>query len=173
MAAARASGADVPVCLDPQPRIMRGIGDVLSAPLNLPPLPAVLINPGVPVPTAKVFGALAAARGGAAPAIEDDPASRCVEAGKSSFETLLDAVAASSNDLEAPALSLFPAVGETLTALRSLASCRLARMSGSGGTCFGLFASVDEAKQAATQLAQAQPGWWVQATVLGAAGTSH
>lgn len=173
MAAACASGADVPVCLDPQPRIMRGIGDMLSPPLRLPPLPAVLINPGVPVPTAKVFGALAAARGGATPAIEDDPASRCVEAGKSSFETLLAALAASSNDLEAPALSLFPAVGETLAALRSLSACRLARMSGSGGTCFGLFASADDARDAAAQLARDHPGWWVQATVLGPASTSR
>lgn len=168
MAAARASGADVPVCLDPRPRIMRGIGDVLSAPLDLPVLPAVLVNPGVPVPTGKVFGALAAARAGAAPVTEGDSASRCVEAGTSSFEALLDALTSSANDLEAPALSLFPAVGETLAALQSIASCRLARMSGSGGTCFGLFASTDDAKNAAEQLARAHPRWWVQATVLGA-----
>ncbi|MFZ5692648.1 MAG: 4-(cytidine 5'-diphospho)-2-C-methyl-D-erythritol kinase [Pseudomonadota bacterium] len=168
MGAARASGADVPVCLDPRPRIMRGIGDVLSPPLRLPALPAVLVNPGVPVPTANVFGALAAARAGTVPAAGDDPASRCAEAGRPNVEDLLDALAASANDLEAPALSLFPAVGETLAALRQIATCRLARMSGSGGTCFGLFASMEEAKQAAAQLAQAQPDWWVQATELGA-----
>jgi 4-diphosphocytidyl-2-C-methyl-D-erythritol kinase len=167
MAAARASGADVPVCLDPRPRIMRGIGDVLSGPLHLPSLPAVLVNPGVPVPTAKVFGALAAARAGSAPAAaEGDPASLCVEAGQPNFDQLLDALAASSNDLEAPALSLFPAVGETLAALRQIAACRLARMSGSGGTCFGLFASADDAKDAAATLKRAHPGWWVNATHL-------
>jgi 4-diphosphocytidyl-2-C-methyl-D-erythritol kinase len=169
MTAARASGADVPVCLDPQPRIMRGIGDVLSGPAQLPPLPAILVNPRVPVPTAKVFGALATARAGAAPVSEGDPASRCVAAGTPSFDTLLGALAASSNDLEAPALSLFPAVGETLAALRSLASCRLARMSGSGGTCFGLFATADEATDAAARLAREHPGWWVCATALGSA----
>lgn len=172
MAAARASGADVPVCLDPRPRIMRGIGDVLSGPLQLPPLPAVLINPGVPVPTAKVFGALAAARAGAAGVTEADPASRCVEAGQSAFDALLDALAASSNDLEAPALSLFPAVGDALAALRSIPSCRLARMSGSGGTCFGLFASADDAQGAAAQLSRAHPDWWVMGTSLGAVTTS-
>ena len=59
MEAARATGADVPVCLDPRPRVMRGIGDVLSEPLDLPRLPAVLVNPGVAVPTKDVFAALA------------------------------------------------------------------------------------------------------------------
>jgi 4-diphosphocytidyl-2-C-methyl-D-erythritol kinase len=167
MAAARASGADVPVCLDAQPRIMRGIGDVLSAPVRLPMLPAILVNPGVPVPTAKVFGALAATRAGGVPESEADPASRCVEAGIPTFDELLDAVAASSNDLEAPALSLFPAVGETLAALRAIPSCRLARMSGSGGTCFGLFASANDAKGVAAELKREHPDWWVQPTELG------
>lgn len=170
MAAARASGADVPVCLDPQPRIMQGIGDVLSPPLQVPALAAVLVNPGVPVPTGAVFGALAAQRAETAAVIGDDPASRCVQAGKPTFDALLAALAASSNDLEAPALSLFPAVGETLAALRSLASCRLARMSGSGGTCFGLFASTEDAQNAAARLKRAHPDWWVQATELGAIG---
>src|SRR5215470_10275932 len=63
MDAARATGADVPVCLDPRPRVMRGIGDVLSDPLDLPPLPAVLVNPGVAVPTKAVFGKLGLAPG--------------------------------------------------------------------------------------------------------------
>jgi len=172
MAAAKASGADVPVCLDPKPRIMRGIGEILSEPFDLPVLHAVLVNPGVPVPTGAVFGALAAARAGSAPAIEGDPASRCVESGKPSFDALLDAVAASSNDLEAPALSLFPAVNETLGALRGLPSCRLARMSGSGGTCFGLFETAGDAKDAAARLKRDHPGWWAQNTTLGAAETS-
>ncbi|MFN3348371.1 4-(cytidine 5'-diphospho)-2-C-methyl-D-erythritol kinase [Pseudorhodoplanes sp.] len=167
---ARATGADVPVCLDPKPRLMRGIGDILSPPLDLPALPAVLVNAGVPVPTGAVFGALAAARAGRAPACDDDPASRYVEAGGlPSFASLLDALAASSNDLETPALSLFPAVGETLDAMRALSACRFARMSGSGGTCFGLFETADDAKRAAVALRHHHPGWWVQATTLGAA----
>lgn len=171
MAAARASGADVPVCLYPQPRIMRGIGDVLSGPVRLPRLHAVLVNPGVAVPTGAVFGALAATRAGTSPATQDDPASRCFEAGCPSFDALLDALGASSNDLEAPARSLFPAVGETLAALSGIASCRLARMSGSGGTCFGLFASTDDAKGAAARLLREHPHWWIQATELGAVAT--
>lgn len=173
MAAARESGADVPVCLDARPRIMRGIGDVLSGPLQLPPLPAVMVNPGVPVPTGAVFGALAGARERASPATERDPATSCVEGGKPTFDGLLDAVAASSNDLEGPALTLFPAVGETLAALRAIPTCRLARMSGSGGTCFGLFASTEEAQNAAANLRRAHPDWWVQPTRLGAVETSR
>lgn len=168
LAAARTTGADVPVCLDPRPRIMRGIGEILSAPLRLPPLHAVLVNPGVPVPTAKVFAALAAGRANVAPpAVEDDPASRLVETGgELSPDALIAALAASSNDLEAPALTLFPAVGEALDALRAAGSCRFARMSGSGGTCFGLYASAAEAKDAATRLLQAYPLWWVRSATL-------
>ncbi len=170
MTAARATGADVPVCLDPQPRIMRGIGEVLSGPVRLPALHAVLVNPGVPVPTGAVFAALARSRAGAPPpSIDDDPASQCVEAGcEPSFAALMDALILSANDLEAPALALFPPVAESLSALRAIASCRLARMSGSGGTCFGLFATASDAKDAAAILQHDHPGWWVQNTVLGA-----
>lgn len=170
IAAARATGADVPVCLDPQPRIMRGIGEILSGPLRLSALPAVLVNPGVPVPTGAVFGALARSRDGVTPpAIDTDPAAQLAEAGAPpEFDALLDALRASGNDLEPPALALFPAVGETLAALRRIATCRLARMSGSGGTCFGLFASTDHARDAAAELRRDHPGWWVQATILGA-----
>ncbi len=174
MHAARASGADVPVCLDPRPRIMRGIGDALSDPVDLPGLPAVLVNPGVPVPTGAVFGALARSRDGVGPpAIDADPATRLAEAGAPpEFDALLDALSASGNDLEAPALALFPAVSETLAALRSIAACRLARMSGSGGTCFGLFASTDDARDAAAKLRRDHPDWWLQATALGAVSTA-
>jgi 4-diphosphocytidyl-2-C-methyl-D-erythritol kinase len=173
MTAARASGADVPVCLDPRPRIMRGIGDVLSGPIRLPALHAVLVNPGVPVPTGTVFAALAGSRiDQPPPSIDSDPASQCVEEARSepSFAALIDALASSANDLEAPALALFPPVAASLSALRGIASCRLARMSGSGGTCFGVFAAASEAKSAAETLRHVYPGWWVHNTVLGAAG---
>jgi 4-diphosphocytidyl-2-C-methyl-D-erythritol kinase len=122
------------------------------------------------VPTGVVFAALARSRTGAAPArIDDDPASQCLGAGgEPSFAALMDALVASSNDLEAPAIALFPAVTESLAALRGLASCRLARMSGSGGTCFGLFATANDAKDAAAALRHDHSGWWVQNTVLGA-----
>jgi 4-diphosphocytidyl-2-C-methyl-D-erythritol kinase len=161
VAAARGTGADVPVCLDPRPRMMRGVGEILSAPIALPKLPAVLVNPGVAVPTAGVFKALAAPP--LAPgAKQDDPIA--VDAGLSE---VVAAVAARRNDLQAPAISLQPVIDDVLSALRACPGCRLARMSGSGATCFGLFNSTSDADAAARGLKSRQPGWWVQATVFG------
>ena len=171
VAAARATGADVPVCLDPRPRIMRGIGDLLSDPLNLPQLHGVLVNPRVAVPTARVFAARAddsVMREAPAPA--RDPASHLVEStSEPTMEALIGAISQSANDLEAPAIALFPAVGEVLDEIRASDHCLLTRMSGSGGTCFGLFETATAAKAAADRLQQARPGWWVRSTTLGAA----
>jgi 4-diphosphocytidyl-2-C-methyl-D-erythritol kinase len=157
MQAARATGADVPVCLDPRPRRMHGIGDILSDPLDLPRLFAVLVNPGVAVATADVFAALAAPPAGqSAPAAEPlGPAA------------LLAEIAGGRNDLEAPAIELEPAIAVVLAVLRKLPGCRLARMSGSGPTCFGLFDSSRTASAAARTLRVGYPAWWVRATVLG------
>jgi len=159
-AAAGATGADVPVCLDPRPRLMRGIGEVLSAPLDLPPLPAVLANPGVAVATKDVFAALRLAPG---QAVSGHDAAEC-PAARAALLTLL---AARANDLERPAVMLQPVIAEVLDALRALPGCRLSRMSGSGATCFGLFESQRAAAAAARGLKQAQPTWWVRATILG------
>ena len=159
--AARATGADVPVCLDPRPRMMRGVGEILSVPVALPKLPAVLVNPGVAVPTAGVFKALAAPS--LAPAAKpEDPIATDAD-----MNEVIAAVAARRNDLEAPAISLQPVIAEVLTVLRAFSACRLARMSGSGATCFGLFNSAQDADAAARSLQALQPGWWVQATVFG------
>jgi 4-diphosphocytidyl-2-C-methyl-D-erythritol kinase len=157
MQAARATGADVPVCLDPRPRRMRGIGDVLSDPLDLPRLFALLVNPGVAVATAGVFAAVDAPPAGqTAPA----PPPRGAAA-------LLAEIAGGRNDLEAPAIELEPAIANVLAVLRKLPGCRLARMSGSGATCFGLFDLSRAASAAARTLRVGYPAWWVRATVLG------
>jgi len=161
-AAARATGADVPVCLDPRARVMRGIGEVLSAPLALPPLPAVLVNPGVPLATKDVFAAFARARPSEAASGFDAAA---VSSG--SVEAALTALAERGNDLEPAAVALCPAVAAALAALRATPGCRLARMSGSGATCSGLYPSEAAAGAAAQAIAGARPGWWVRATVLG------
>ncbi len=161
LAAARATGADVPVCLDPRPRIMRGIGDVLSAPLDLPPLPVVLVNPGEPLATRDVFAAFAA--GAPAPGAAIDVAATRLD----SLRAVLDALAGAANDLEPAAVSLCPAVADVLAALARTGSCRLARMSGSGATCFGLFDSERAAEAAARSLRGVQRAWWVRASVLG------
>jgi 4-diphosphocytidyl-2-C-methyl-D-erythritol kinase len=160
MQAARVTGADVPVCVDPRPRVMRGIGETLSAPLDLPPLSAVLVNPGVRVATKDVFAALKAGAVGAGQGIDESK----LPHDRNGLVTLLGT---HGNDLEAPAMSLQPAIGRVLAALRALSGCALARMSGSGATCFGLFGSARAAAAAAKELRSVQPNWWVRATLLG------
>ncbi len=158
--AARRVGADVPVCVDPQARTMRGIGERLSKPLALPPLPAVLVNPGVPLATRDVFARLSRGRTGRA--ARPGLAHRIPTDREALFAFLED----HGNDLEPPALALAPSVARVLKALRAQPGCRLARMSGSGATCFGLFASVRAARGAERVLADAHPRWWVQGTVI-------
>jgi 4-diphosphocytidyl-2-C-methyl-D-erythritol kinase len=162
LAAARATGADVPVCVDPRPRLMRGIGDVLSGPLALPRLPAVLVNPGVAVVTREVFGRLRIGAG-MRPRALDLAALALLR----TREQWLEVLRAQANDLEDAAIALAPAVADVLAALRALPRCRLARMSGSGATCFGLFNSAREAAAAARLLQADHPHWWVRASALG------
>jgi 4-diphosphocytidyl-2-C-methyl-D-erythritol kinase len=159
--AARATGADVPACLDPRPRVMRGIGEVLSAPVDLPPLPAVLVNPGVPLATKDVFAAFAAAPSKSAGGFDLTAVSGA------SVEKVLAALAGSTNDLDGAAIALCPAVADALAALAATPGCRLARMSGSGATCFGLYPSEGAAAAAAQAVAGHNRDWWVRASVLG------
>ena len=162
LAAALVTGADVPVCLDPKPRVMRGVGEVLSAPVALPTLSAVLVGPGFPLATKEVFAALGLAAG-------ERRGEPCADAAiPQDCESFFAFLADHANDLEAPALRLAPAIAGLLAALRAQRGCRLARMSGSGTTCFGLFVSPLEAAAAAQSLKGAQPSWWVQATELSA-----
>jgi 4-diphosphocytidyl-2-C-methyl-D-erythritol kinase len=159
-AAARASGADVPVCLDPKARMMRGIGEILSEPIALPDLPAVLVNPGVAVPTKDVFAALAAPAL-TSPAQPDDFIAIDADAA-----SLVSVLAARRNDLEIPAIKLQAIIADVLQALQTSPGCLLARMSGSGATCFGLFGSVAAAQDVAQQMQARHPGWWVRAASL-------
>ena len=163
--AARATGADVPVCLDPRPRLMRGIGDILSEPLDLPKLAAVLVNPGVAVPTREVFAALKLPAG----SVAASPPGSAPSLGATSLAatSLADAIANGRNDLELPAIELQPVIADVLAVLRKLPGCRLSRMSGSGATCFGLFDSTAAATAAARTLRIGYPAWWVRPTVLG------
>jgi 4-diphosphocytidyl-2-C-methyl-D-erythritol kinase len=161
MAAARATGADVPVCLDPRPRFMRGTGDILSDPLDLPRLDAVLVNPGVAVATKDVFAALGLE--GARKAGASLPS---WQIGEKARAALLAALADDRNDLEASAIRLAPMIADVLAELRRLPGCRLARMSGSGATCFALFDTRRAASAGAQKLRARHPAWWVRATVL-------
>lgn len=157
---ARATGADVPVCLDPQARVMRGAGEEVGPPLPLPRLYAVLVNPRVAVPTAGIFKALALAPGGRTESSPHPEVDSREAAG------LAAQLAEARNDLEPPALALQPIIGVALERLRATRDCRLARMSGSGATVFGLYPDCHAAARAARSLRDAEPGWWVRPTVL-------
>jgi 4-diphosphocytidyl-2-C-methyl-D-erythritol kinase len=150
-------GADVPVCLASTACRMRGIGEEIEPWTNPPDLHAVLVNPRVAVSTAAIFKALALRPGQpAGTGMGEMPArSGC-----------LDWLAGCRNDLQPAACDLQPVIGLVLDAIAATDACRLARMSGSGATCFGLFDDADAAEIAAERLRQAHPGWWVAATRL-------
>ncbi len=145
-------GADVPVCLAGRPVRMTGVGEGLRPVLPLPACWLVLANPGVSVATPEVFRALASRSN---PPMPDDLPTLAT------IHELAAFLRAQRNDLEAPARQLAPVIGEVIDALAGLPGCRLARMSGSGATCFGLFASEEEASRASAMLRLARPGWWV------------
>lgn len=155
-ASALAVGADVPVCLESKARIMRGIGERLSPPVDLSPLFAVLVNPGVAVATRDVFAKLVIRQGGG-PALTEPPRG---------FDAMIAFLQQHGNDLAEPAIACAPVIAEVLTALDATAGCRLARMSGSGATCFALFASAAEAASAANMLQARYDRWWVTPAVL-------
>ena len=165
--AAGATGADVPVCLQARARLVRGIGEALSDPLDLPKLSAVLVNPAVALATKDVFGAFSSR---ANPRMRSQiPAWPALAAAAIPRERgeLVALLRLRNNDLEEAAISLAPVVAELLAALRALPECELARMSGSGATCFGIFRTARAALAAARRLRAAHRHWWVCATVLG------
>lgn len=159
-AAARATGADVPVCLDPRARFMRGVGERIGPALAIPALFAVLVNPGVAVPTPDVFRRLGREPGVLAPS--DHPPIPA----EPSLVDLLAALSVGRNDLEAPALAIARVIEEALVRLRTTTGCRLARMSGSGATVFGLYDDCRATAAAARAIRASEPGWWVKGTAL-------
>jgi len=147
-------GADVPVCLRGRPVRMGGIGEVLTPAPALPSCAVLLVNPGVAVATSAVFQARTGAF--SAPARLPD--------GWLDAAAMAADLAALRNDLEVSARAVCPAIGEVLSAVAAQPGCLLARMSGSGATCFGLFPEMAAADHAASQMAR--PGWWVWAGAL-------
>ncbi|TVR11573.1 MAG: 4-(cytidine 5'-diphospho)-2-C-methyl-D-erythritol kinase [Salinarimonadaceae bacterium] len=169
MDAAACVGADVPVCLAQRACMMHGIGDRLGPPLAVPSFPALLVNPRVATPTPAVFAALGLARGekreeraatgGMAEArfsLGEDPAA---------FAEMLRR---ERNDLTQPAIVVAPPIAQALAALEAARGALLARMSGSGATCFAFFATPAEAGAAGETVSRAHPEWWVRATTIGA-----
>jgi 4-diphosphocytidyl-2-C-methyl-D-erythritol kinase len=163
--AARLTGADVPVCLNSHACVMTGVGDALS-PLDLPKLPCVMVNPRIPVATRDVFGALGLRNGGLLVGASDVIRAAAWPEPGSSVEDWVEALAAGTNDLEAPALRVQPGIGEVLSALNATNGAWLARMSGSGATCFAIFENTADAQRAAQKIQSDHPQWWVHAGVL-------
>ena len=163
---ARLTGADVPVCLDSRACVMTGVGDTLL-PLMLPEMPCVMVNPRVAVATRDVFNELGLKAGRLRVGIADVLKGITWPPADASREDWLRSLDKGTNDLEAPALAIEPVIADVLTALRATDGVRLARMSGSGATCFALFADAVAARTAAATIAGTQPGWWVHAGTLG------
>ncbi len=156
-----ALGADLPMCLAGVPLLAGGIGEAVEPLAGVPALPMVLANPGVAVPTPAVFAALARRI--------NPPLPRPAPGTPSGWIAWL---AAQRNDLEAPARALAPAIGTVLAELAGHGAA-LARMSGSGATCFGLFETGAEADSVAVALAARHPDWWVLATQSLGSGERH
>lgn len=154
-------GADVPMCRRSKPLLVGGIGDELVSAPALPAFALVLVNPGVPLATAAVFAAFDAGSAGGRGAV-----ARPLRQAPANAAALAAELKRRANDLEGPARFLAPAVDAALAALASAPGCLLARMSGSGATCFGLFADRPAAERAASAIGRAQPGWWVVAAGL-------
>jgi 4-diphosphocytidyl-2-C-methyl-D-erythritol kinase len=152
-------GADVPVCLAGRPARMRGIGERIEPWDGLPPLPVLLVNPNAPLATAQVFGALGAL-GSEAPRAWPPPCEP---------DAFLAWLRCSANHLEASAGRILPQIQDVLATLAAQEGCALARMSGSGATCFGLFATAAARDAAAAVIGRAQPGWWLAGSTIGAA----
>ncbi|MDB5634624.1 MAG: 4-diphosphocytidyl-2-C-methyl-D-erythritol kinase [Tardiphaga sp.] len=162
---ARLTGADVPVCLASQACVMTGVGDSLM-PLSLPRLPCVMVNPRVPVATKDVFKELGLKSGELRVGFTDVLKAPRWPGSGASINDWVAALTAGTNDLEAPALKIEPVIGEVLSALRGAAGTRLARMSGSGATCFAIFDNDADAQRAAQTIQLAHPVWWVHAGAL-------
>lgn len=156
IAALAGLGADIPMCVYSEAALVQGIGEDIRPVADLPALPILLVNPGIGVSTPAVFKALVNKSNPATAPLVD------VLNGHAFLDWLDD----QRNDLQGPACDLMPQIPKVLECLRSMTGCSLVRMSGSGATCFGLFHDCEVIKQAAAQIKEAYPSWWVRATVI-------
>ncbi|MGH6839483.1 MAG: 4-(cytidine 5'-diphospho)-2-C-methyl-D-erythritol kinase [Methylocella sp.] len=161
MEAARKTGADVPICLAKRARMMRGIGDELGPLLALAPLIGLLVNPGERLATKDVFSLMKIAHGAATGFGEHPKLYPNMPP-----EALTAALRKGRNDMESAACLLAPVIGDVLTVLGAAPGCRLARMSGSGATCFALFKDCRTAARARKAILRAHPSWWARTCVL-------
>ena len=145
-------GADVPVCMAQIPARMSGIGEELAPLPAMPKFWIVLVNAGQGVETGAVFGALASRNNsGLSDIPERFP----------TVETLFDYLRAQRNDMQTAAIEDCPVISDVLDAIFATRNCALSRMSGSGGTCFGLYESEVDAFEAVSEIRETNPTWWV------------
>lgn len=158
---AMALGSDIAVCLRSSAAWMTGRGEKVVPIPDFPKLPTILVNPGAALGASEVYAALKA------PVLEETEAElpHRFSVSGDTFD-LIDALKHSSNDLQAPAIRLAPVINDVVDAIAATKGCQLARMSGSGSTCFGLYASEREAKEASEKIAARFPQWWITHTVL-------
>ena len=148
-----ALGADIPVCMNKGLTLMQGAGEDVTQLSTAPNWGLVLVNPSVGVSTSAVFNALDS---------KQNPPMQNVEENCVDIAWLGD----QRNDLEAPAMAMVREVAAVVEAISAAPQCQVARMSGSGATCFGLFADVEHANAAAERLQKAHPNWWVVSTKM-------
>ncbi len=156
---ARDLGADIPCCLFSRAAVMRGVGEQLHPLAGLAPIPALLVNPRVQLATREVFRAL-----GADPLGPSPPPFTAPRLG--GLDDVVTYAQARANDLEPPAIKLQPVIADVLAVLGAADGALLSRLSGSGPTCFALFATSASAEAAAERIARLHPEWWVQPVVL-------
>ena len=156
-------GADVPACVWSRPLVMEGIGETVTPLVAWPALHGVIVNPGVALSTADVFAAFDTQ--GPASMLAANVRAPVAGTPEAAFDCILEG----RNDLESTAIGLAPIVGDVLKVLESFPGTRLARMSGSGASCFALFDDAKEAEAAADMLCAQQPGWLVQPVIFGGA----
>lgn len=161
MQAAVATGSDVPVCLEGRARMMTGAGAELGPPVALSHLFVVLVNPGVALETRRVFAAMGLRPGKTA------LAARVPELDATTAEQWIAALKRDGNDMADAACAIAPAIVDVLAVLAAVRGCKLARMSGSGATCFGLFLDRRAAVRAAWAIHARHPDWWVRPSVIG------
>ncbi|WP_051242294.1 4-(cytidine 5'-diphospho)-2-C-methyl-D-erythritol kinase [Stappia stellulata] len=156
-------GADVPMCLFSKPARIGGIGELVTPLAPFPAHAVVLANPGIAVSTPEVFKALKTKANAPLPDLPHD--------GFGDLAALCAWLASTRNDLEEPARALAPDVDAVLAALGACAGARLARMSGSGATCFAIFETLQDAQAAEHALHADRPGWWIAAAPVERIGT--
>lgn len=154
-------GSDVLVCLMSHAAMMRGRGELVSPIEQLPTLNVVLVNPGVTLAAGDVYAALEA------PELDENPLDdNGCENNFSSAGVLLKHISRIGNDLQRPAIKLAPVIGDVISALSQEEGCGAVQMSGSGSTCFGVFANAGHAARARDRLQAAHPDWWIVSTSL-------